>query len=144
MMKNANRIVSFLACGFLLCACGYGGQGLDGGTDGQDGSGGDQQQNECAQAVEVQMLGFDQACAGRGTLCCFCKCWNQSRQFYDSELYATNQTCLCEDLQPNPLPCEGSYRDQALACLADQATCRQQAMDMVTNAETGICTLTPL
>lgn len=146
MKKAWMIVVSFLACAFFVAACGYGGEGtLDGGADGRDGNGGgDQQQNECEQAAEVQMQGYDQACAARGAICCFCKCWNQGRRFYDTDLYASSQTCVCVDLQPNPQPCEGEYLTNAQDCLADQTACREQAVDMVTDAEFGICTITPL
>ncbi len=144
-MKNTWMfIVSLLACAFLVAACGYGGGGLDGGSDGQDGNGGDQQHNECEQAAEVYWQGFDEACAPRGTICCFCKCWNQGRQSYDGEQYAIDQTCVCEALQPNPQPCEGEALTQAQACLANQTACREEAKDVVTNVDIGICTHTPL
>ena len=145
-MKNTwMNIMSLLACAFLVAACGYGGEGaLDGGQDGQDGSGGDQRHNECEQAAEVFMQGFDQACAPRSTTCCFCKCWFDGRKTFDGEAYSNDQTCLCEAPQPNPQPCEGEDLTQALACLADETACRQQAMDLVTDEQFGQCTLTPL
>lgn len=137
--------VAVLAGSLLVCSCGYGGQGVDGGMDGHDGNGGgDQAGNECEQANEIFMQGFDQACAPRSTICCFCKCWFEGRKMYDTEAYFNDQTCLCEVSQNNPPPCEGENLTQALACLADETACRQQAIDMVTNSEQGMCTLTPL
>ncbi len=148
MNKTGMIIVSLLSCGLLLCACDYGGQGiLDGGSDGNggdDGSGGDQQQNVCEQAMEVQMQGVDEGCAGRSYVCCFCQCWNDGHKTYDSELYGQNQTCVCEEVQTNPQPCEGQTLTNAQACLADQDACRQQLKDMVLDPQMGWCTLTPL
>lgn len=144
MKRSWMIIVAVLACGLLLCACDYGGQGVtDGGGDG--GNGGDnQQQNACEQAAEIFMQGFDQACAPRSNICCFCKCWFDGRKSFDGEAYANSQTCVCETVQTNPQPCEGEDLAQAQACLADVNACRQAAMDLVTNTETGMCTLTPL
>lgn len=145
MKKFWMIIVTVLAGGLLVCACGYGGGVLDGGMDGRDGNGrGDQQQNECAQAAEVQMQGIDQACAPLGAVCCFCKCWNENHKTFDYELYGSNQTCQCEVPQPNPEPCEGENLTNAQACLANETACREQFMDMVTDSQNGICTLTPL
>jgi hypothetical protein len=145
MKKFFTIIVAVLAGGLLVCSCGYGGEGLDGGMDGRDGNGGgDQAGNECAQANGIVMQGVTDACANLGNFCCFCKCWNDGRKTYDFQAYASDQTCLCEVSQTNPPPCEGETLTQALACLADETACRQQAMDMITNAETGACTLTPL
>ena len=144
MKKAWMIIVSFLACAFLVAACGYGGGGLDGGADGRDGNGGgDLQGNECQQAATVQMQGFDQACVGKGEDCCFCKCWLGGPEWYDAELYHNDQICGCMAL-PNPPPCEDDALTQAQACLANLTVCRDGAEDAVTNIETGICTLTPL
>lgn len=141
MKKSLMIIVALLAGGLLVCACGYGGGGLDGGADGRDGNGGG---NQCEQAAEVFWQGFDQACAPLSTTCCFCKCWFDDRKTFDGQAYSNDQTCLCEATQPNPQPCEGENLTQALACLADETACRQQAMDLVTDGQIGQCTLTPL
>ena len=141
MKKIWMIIVALLAGGLLVCACGYGGGGLDGGADGRDGNGGG---NQCEQAAEVFSQGFDQACAPLSTICCFCKCWFDGRKTFDFEAYFNNQTCLCEIPQPDPQPCEGENLTQALNCLANETACRQQAMDLVTDEQQGQCTLTPL
>jgi hypothetical protein len=137
MKKILTIIVALLAGGLLVYSCGYGGQGLDGGTDGGDG-------NECTQAAEIQMQGFDQACSQLSNVCCFCQCWFDSRKMYDSEQYFTNEICVCNPLQINPVPCEGTALTAAQECLANPTTCRAEAVDMVTNAQEGMCTLTPL
>ena len=146
MKKSLMIIVAVLGGAMLVCSCGYGGGGLDGGMDGgQDGNGGgDQAGNECEQANEIRMQGIDEVCAPRSTMCCFCQCWFDSRKTFDVNEYFQNQNCVCEAQQPNPQPCEGSVLTDAQACLADQATCRAEAQDMVTNAEEGMCTMTPL
>jgi len=144
MKKIFTIVVAVLAGGLLVCSCGYGGQGLDGGMDGQDGSGGDQAGNECEQAAEIFMQGFDQACAPRSTVCCFCKCWFDNRKTFDTDEYFQNQNCLCEVPQPNPQPCEGDALLQAQQCLADESACRQEAIDLVIDEQIGQCTNTPL
>jgi predicted small secreted protein len=143
MKKTFAIIVALLAGGLLVCSCGYGGQGVDGGMDGQDGGGGDQQSNECAQAAEIRMLAIDPICASYKDTCCFCKCWFDNRKTFNVNEYFQNETCVCE-LQANPPTCEGEVLTDAQQCLADQVTCGQQAVDMVTDAEEGMCTLTPL
>lgn len=145
MKRTLMIIVALLAGGLLVCSCGYGGGGVDGGTDGQDGNGGgEQQSNECTQAAEIQMQGFDQACAPRSTTCCFCQCWFDGRKTFDAEAYFQNQTCICEVPQITPQPCEGAALTAAQECLADQTACRAEAVEMVTDAQEGMCTLTPL
>lgn len=145
MKKFLLIIVAALAGGLLLCACGYGGGALDGGMDGRDGNGGgDQANNECEQAAEIQMQGFDQACAPLSNACCFCQCWFDNRKTFNVNEYFQNETCVCEVPQPDPQPCEGEALTEAQACLADQTTCRANAVDMVTDAQEGMCTLTPL
>jgi hypothetical protein len=145
MKKSLMIIVAVLAGGLLVCSCGYGGGGLDGGVDGQDGNGGgDQAGNECEQASEIFMQGFDQVCAPRSTTCCFCKCWFDGRKSYNFDEYHQNENCICEVPQPNPQPCEGDALLQAQQCLADESACRQQAMDLVTADPGGMCTNTPI
>jgi hypothetical protein len=145
MKKSLTIIVALLAGGLLVCSCGYGGGGLDGGMDGQDGNGGgDQAGNECEQAAEIRMQGIDEVCAPRSSMCCFCQCWFDGRKAFNVNEYFQNQNCVCEVPQPNPEPCEGSLLTDAQACLADQSTCRAEAQNMVTDAEEGMCTMTPL
>jgi len=145
MKKTFAIMVALLAGGLLVCSCGYGGEGTDGGVDGQDGNGGgDQGSNACTQAAEIQMQGWDQACAPLSSACCFCQCWFDNRKMYDSTQYFQNELCVCNPLQINPTPCEGAALTAAQECLADEAACRAEAADMVTDAEDGLCTLTPL
>jgi hypothetical protein len=146
MKKSLMIIVAVLAGGLLVCSCGYGGGGLDGGTDGgQDGNGGgDQAGNECEQAAEIFWQGWDQACAPRATVCCFCKCWFDGRKAFNADEYFQNEICICEVPQPNPQPCEGDALLQAQQCLADETACREQAIDLVIDEQIGQCTNTPL
>jgi hypothetical protein len=145
MKKSLTIIVALLAGGMLVCSCGYGGGGLDGGVDGRDGNGGgDQAGNECEQAAEIFYQGFDQACAPRSTICCFCKCWFDGRKAFNTDEYFQNENCICEVRQPNPQPCEGDALLQAQQCLADESACRQQAIDLVIDEQMGQCTNTPL
>jgi hypothetical protein len=142
MKKSLMIIVAVLAGGLLVCSCGYGGGGLDGGTDGgQDGNGGG---NECQQAAEIRALAVDPVCASYKDTCCFCKCWFDDRKTFDVNEYFQNENCICEVRQPNPQPCVDAALADAQQCLADQIACQQQAVEMVTDAQEGMCTMTPL
>jgi hypothetical protein len=128
-MKKLAIIFSLLAmCGFIFGACG-------------DDNGG----NACEDAANVQLDAWDEACTGKDAECCFCKCWNDGRQFYDITAYGTDQTCTCVEMtNGNGGECTGDALEAAEACLADKDACKATAAALVTDATTGMCTTTPL
>jgi hypothetical protein len=101
--------------------------------------------NECDQADAIHMQGFEEACLGKDTACCFCKCYNDGHKYFNTDEYFQNQTCLCEgSFDPQPRPCKGEDLQAAQACLADAVTCKQQAKDLVNAVDFGLCATTPL
>jgi hypothetical protein len=124
-MKKALFVLSVLAiCGFVV-GCGS-------------------SSNPCVELGEISISGFEEACNGESDNCCFCKCFNDGHKTYDATAYAADGTCTCEDPGGGgDTTCEGTDKEAAEACLADQA-CKDAAKATGVSAGEAGCTATPL
>ena len=122
-MKKLIVVLSvFVAMAFVFGACG--------------GS----SKNDCEKAADAMKAGMDTACNGKDAECWFCDCYNQGKTINDT-------MDGCKDITPCTgdqctVDCTGDNLTNAQACLADEAACKAAAGELITNATTGLCTLT--
>ncbi len=115
----------------------------DGGAEedaGTDGGKGDPTGNPCEQQQQAIDDAISVYCTGKDDECCYCKCYNQGKQY----TYA-DQNCECNDAEVEgdggtEETCEGEARTEAEECLKDVETCVESPVS-VANAGCGMSSL---
>lgn len=103
-MIKISAVFSTIAICLLLTGCGSGA-------------------NDCDKADDIQSAGISEGCAAQSG-CCYCDCFAQGK-FMDP------QAADCSCIEATGGSCSGASLDAARECLADEATCKSNAKDLV-------------
>ena len=127
-------VIIVCACSFLAC------DEDSGDTNGTD----DENENSCERHERIIAEAAGEACNGKDSECCYCKCYNDNRKQFDYPEYSTNDNCVC--VSPASVSdggvddCSGFSLSEAESCLSDVEVCKS---DFFSKTQTG-CAMSPL